>query len=285
MKEFISSTAGMVILFNPSNDVFDNISSYINQIKRLYIVDNSTRYNYSLIQRLGQLESAIYINHQGNKGVATALNTGAELAIQDKFEFLLTMDQDTRLSANFVAELFEILSSDHPARIGIISPCHSKGSKKIAGKYQRVLYAMTSGNILNLKAYQKVGPFQNELFVDHVDHEYCLRLNEHDYWIMQNNLTEIVHRPGHIRAIKFFGRVLSFSSHPPVRLYYFFRNGVYISKIYGERFPEFKRLFRKLAFKEIAKIFMEKEKILRIRMVLKGLKDSELNKMGPYTES
>ena len=35
---------------------------------------------------------------------------------------------------------------------------------------------MTSGNLLNLKIAEKIGDFEEKLFIDEVDHDYCYRI-------------------------------------------------------------------------------------------------------------
>jgi rhamnosyltransferase len=278
MNALNHSLAGTVVLYNPSDSVFDTILSYIDQVAKLYIVDNSDHHNGSLTQKLKQLDKVIYVNNHGNKGIAAALNVGAELALKSGFDFLLTMDQDTDLSANYVSNLMTAFIENDARKIGIIAPPYLKRSKNETRRLQDILFTMTSGNILNLKAYEKVGPFLNELFIDHVDHEYCLRLNQQGFRVVQVNDVEIIHRPGTLTSI-FKGRI-SFSSHSPQRLYYFCRNGFYVSRLYGKDFPVFKRTYRNLLIKEIAKIAFEDAKFKRLTMVIKGYIDYRNHKLG-----
>ena len=37
-------TAAAVILFNPDLNVIDNLKTYINQVEKLYVIDNSETY-------------------------------------------------------------------------------------------------------------------------------------------------------------------------------------------------------------------------------------------------
>lgn len=43
--------AGIVVLYNPKDEVVTNIDSYIEDIEQLYVLDNSTEYNQMLIIR------------------------------------------------------------------------------------------------------------------------------------------------------------------------------------------------------------------------------------------
>ena len=42
---------------------------------------------------------------------------------------------------------------------------------------------IASGNIINLQAWNKVGRFDNSLFIDEVDHDFCHRLTQEKYKI------------------------------------------------------------------------------------------------------
>lgn len=271
--------AGVVVLYNPTDTVIDTISSYIQQVKLLYVVDNSTTKNPAAIQKLRELTNVIYVDQQGNKGIAAALNRGARLAIADGFRFLLTMDQDTKLKSDFISDLSQRLNEDDVDQIGIIAPRYDRLPKKKPGRFEKILFTMTSGNILNLDAFNKTGPFLEELFIDHVDHEYCLRLNQNGFKIIQMNDVEIDHRPGSITRL-FFKDVL-FSSHSPQRLYYFCRNGFYVANRYRKTFPAFRYRFYKLMLKEICKIPFEKNRIVRIQMLIKGYFDYKSGTFGP----
>jgi len=273
-----SLVAGTVVLFNPGEEVYETISTYIRQVARLFVIDNSTQSNPSILRRLQQTESIVYINNGGNKGIANALNRGCAEALRGGYKYLLTMDQDTALPANFVRDLMKGFVENASEMIGIIAPRYTASNN--AEKYEKVPLTMTSGNILNLSAYLKIGPFLNELFIDHVDHEFCLRLRQNGYAVVQANEVMIIHRPGHLVSFKFFGKKVAFSSHSPIRLYYFARNGFYVGSQYRKSFPEFSVLFRNLLLKEIIKIPFESNKFLRLKMIIKGYRDYRSEKLG-----
>jgi len=280
MSEPNYPVAAAVVLYNPTDDVFENINSYHQQVEFLYIIDNSDRYNAGLIKRLEGLGRVKYVNNLGNRGVAAALNVGAKMGIADGYAFLLTMDQDTLLPPDFVIALFSKVKSDQLDKTGIIAP---RFSGKVAENTdaQNILFTMTSATLLNLEIYSKVGPFLDDLFIDHVDHEYALRLNDRGYSVIQINALKVLHRPGNLVQFSFFGKTHHLSSHSPDRLYYFIRNGFFVSKLYQKKFPVFRKLFLRLVAKEVLKILVDKDKLLRVRMIFKGIKDYKYKKLGP----
>lgn len=272
-----ATIAATVVLFNPADDVYDNVSSYTGQVAKVFVVDNSTRYNETLIQRLRGLPNVVYLNNGANLGIAHALNVGAAAA-QVSHNYLLTMDQDTALTPDYVSRLAAGFQTH--TRVAIVAPLYAQ--RNTTGKpFETVAFTMTSGNILWLDAYKKAGPFMDELFIDHVDHEYCLRLRAHGYLIVQDNSVFITHRPGNVIGGRMLSRDISFSSHSPLRFYYFVRNGFYVSRLYQAQFPDYGRFFRKQLMKEVVKLIFESKKGLRIRYFFKAWRDYRSNNLGP----
>lgn len=269
--------AGAVILFHPSDTVVENILSYINQVHCLYVVDNSVQRNNKIVSQLEKLVNVKYVGSGINLGIAKALNIAAEFALSDGYQFLLTMDQDTAVPPHFVSTLLRGIRDSSEDAVGIMAPAYRGAVRGIKAKYQAVLFTMTSGNILNLHVYRMAGAFIDELFIDHVDHEYCLRLNSLGYSVIQNNDLILMHRPGTVKS--FAG--LRLVTHSPERSYYFCRNGFYVCKLYWRRFPKFTIVFLNRIVKEILKVILEDQKILRIKLIAKGYIDYKKNRLGP----
>ncbi|HTE29853.1 MAG TPA: glycosyltransferase family 2 protein [Chryseolinea sp.] len=285
MTQTDNRVAGTVVLYNPPHSTYECISSYFDQVEKIYVVDNSVIPNEQLIDKLVQHDKIVYINNHGNLGIATALNIGARNAIINGFQFLLTMDQDTSLESTYVAKLMQSMMEAGPASVGIMSPRYTVDSELKKPLLEEVLVTMTSGNILNLTAFQHVGPFLEELFIDHVDHEYCLRLWSNGYKVIQANDIQIIHRPGNIVKLNAFGKEIIFSSHSPLRQYYFWRNGLYVARLYKKQYPAFNKMVRSLLMKEFLKVPFEDLKRLRIKMMMQGLLDYRRNKFGPLREN
>lgn len=278
----LTNVAAVVVLFNPKDEALANILSFCEQVRWVYVIDNSTSYNQHLIDGMVKLDRLTYINNDGNRGIAHALNNGADRAINDGYSYLLTMDQDTYIPDGFVRSLMEVFTTNTKSDIGVVAPRYLPGVENMA-PHEDVLVTMTSGSIMDLAIYRTTGPFIEELFIDHVDHEYCLRLLKNGYRVVQANNIEIIHRPGTLIKMKFLGKKITFSSHSPVRLYYFCRNGFYVSSLYGDLFPMFRKRFRELLGKEILKIPFEKNRISRVKRLAQGYRDYRNGKLGPLT--
>jgi rhamnosyltransferase len=275
-----------VVLYNPSLSIIDNILSYSNQVTKLYVVDNSETPNNILINQLSRINSIELIQNNENLGIAEALNIAAGKAIRDGFDFLLTMDQDTSIPAGMVNELFTIIQNHgyNLDEIGIISPfqrdslINSMPKKSIEDD---LLFVITSGNLLNLKAFSIAGDFRRDLFIDRVDHDFCLRLKMHGYKIIRVNSMVVEHHLGNISKHSFFGRVQYTTNHSYIRRYYIFRNTLYVSNVFKNSFPEYSRKERSFLLYEIVKIILfEKDKLMKLAYCYKGFVDYKKNRMG-----
>jgi len=277
--------AALVILYNPDKNILDNINSYINQVEKIIIVDNSELSNEALLAN-ASFKNFEYIFNNSNIGVAAALNIGAKMAIEQGFDYLLTMDQDSKADEAMVFKLLELMQSSE--RIGIVSAEHY--DKDIHNPIEpenlfvkNVLFTITSGNLLRLNAYKIVGGFLDQLFIDHVDHEYCLRLNQNNYKVIKTNEVLVFHKLGNSNRRKFFRWTFYPSNHSPLRLYYRTRNRLFVDKLYRKAFPEYVRRDKRNFIRELFEIIVFEKKILaKISMIIKGYIDYKKNRFGKY---
>lgn len=271
--------AGTVILYNSSLETLHNISTYINQISKLYVVDNSTDFNGTLLDSIKKLDNVIYISFGENKGIASALNCAAQHALTDGYSLLLTMDDDTQTPPNMIQEMVQFWNEfNYP--IGIISGIHHE--KRVDLKYRSLPYTLTSGNLLSLEAYIKVGGFRDDLFIDHVDHEFGLRLNKNDYKVIELPNIRLIHRLGYSETIKIGQLVIGkYGNHSPTRLYYFARNGVFLARKYINSEPFFAwMVLEEISKRFIKASFLQSNRKYRIKMLLKGIIDGWGGKLG-----
>lgn len=280
----MNTISAVVVLYNPSNDVLVNIKTYSNQVDRVYAIDNSERANLDFVEKLKYISNIVYIYNNSNLGIAAALNIAAISAIKDGYSYLLTMDQDSSVPENMVSILFAKMSD----KVGIVAAEHF--DEKVHNipqeiSTEEILFTMTSGNLLNLSAYSLCGKFLEELFIDHVDHEYCLRLNSNCYKVIKTNETFVFHRLGDVVKKKFLKYTIWSTNHSPVRLYYRFRNRFFVSDIYKKKFPEYPKIDRKNMFLELLGIYLyEQDLFEKTKMIVKGYIHYRKKKLGKFFE-
>jgi rhamnosyltransferase len=278
--------AAAVILYYPGKYFSDNLNSVADQVDKIFLVNNSEPEIIKGINNDFNTEKTECINLYKNLGVAAALNLAAEIAIRQGFNYLLTLDQDSRVHPDLMKNFIHYIRSSNYNRIGILASNYfyknflDKGGKKFD---HPVLLTMTSGSLLSLEAYKKAGPFMDELFIDYVDFEYCLRLRKKGFAIIKVHNANIYHNLGSIQERNFLFRKISITNHSPLRLFYRTRNRFYVYKSYIKDFPVFVLKDLIVFLNELIKILVyENNKIEKYKWILKGFIYFLKNKMGKY---
>jgi len=283
-----SSIAATVILYQPTKSILENIRSYITAVSILYVIDNSTHADKYLIARIKSLDSKIiYLSNDTNLGIGSALNRGAQEAINAGYNWLLTMDQDSRFDN--INRFFNCCETHENHReIAIFAPSTNKLLTNQNCVHDNPQVVITSGNLINLKYYQLVGGFESKLFIDEIDHDFCLKLGEHKLKIMQFlhiylhhaigdeiQLTSLILRRQKIRKI-----------HSYQRIYYQTRNRLYMASRHSNNFPEaFKLssvLYKVIYRKGLRIIQWEPDKLRKLKAIYHGITDYLNKNYGVY---
>lgn len=236
-----------VILYNPDDRLIENINTYLRYVDKLLVYDNSEESYAHMFHGHEREFDIIYHYLDGNQGIASALNLACREAIQLRYHWILTMDQDSSFKSDDYFRIFN--KQDDKDIAAIYAPIH-------VDEYQTdtqvvdVLFAMTSGNLLNLRIFEELGGFEDKLFIDEVDHDYCLRAKCKGYAI-RKICVSINHSVGKHRELHLFGRHEIFFIHSPTRLYYIVRNNLYIFDKYASSFPELIQQRRKMLRKSV----------------------------------
>lgn len=278
--------AGVVVLYNPDIECIMNINSYLNQVAFLYVIDNSETQNTELSDRLILNSKVKYIPNEMNLGIAHALNQATVLAQQNNFEFLLMMDQDSSADSELIKYYVEYLASNDISKLEMLAPVpiYSPEIKKEDYPISKEIdVAITSGCLVNLRVYDKAGPFDEKLFIDYVDFEYCLRLRKMGFSIIQIGKANIYHQLGNLEKRKFLFKKIYVTNHSPIRYYYRTRNRLYVATKYFSSFPLFVLKDFFVFLNELLKIiFFEEKKSLKIKLILYGFYDFLLSKYGRF---
>ena len=214
-----SKLCGVVILYKPNyKEIYDNIYTYAKNLKTLYIIGNSLIKDDFLL-KLQKLSSIILLHNGENLGISKALNMVLKEAISDGFEWILTMDQDTSFNKNDFSKYLANFNKVNKLELMIYAPIHNK--KFLNDYYQEESYVMTSANILNIKKAISINGFDENLFIDEVDHEFCFKTLKNKYKIFQDYRIAVNHHLGN----KLDNKVTIYSS---TRLYYMLRNYLYL---------------------------------------------------------
>lgn len=279
----------VLVLYKPNIELLCKvIESIYPQIDLLWISDNSPSPIDTSI--LANFENKIaYRKMDGNIGIAAAQNFGIKYAIDNNFDYLYFLDQDSISPHNIINSLqieYEFLKSAQ-INIGAIGPRpfnrsenkEYKGSvkrgTKINDKITEVTELISSASFIEVNTFKKVGLMDETLFIDGVDHEWCWRANHIDnyrFFIAEN--IKLSHQLGEGDRYFLWKKV---AIPTPFRTYYQFRNYfILLNRKYVPIYWKFAnglKYFIKLFYFPLC-ISPRRE---YLKNILKGLKDGLLS--------
>lgn len=263
----------VVIWFNPDAIMVNNILSYSNYVLKTIVIDNSNYNNLKLIEGLNNIE---YIPLMNNYGIASALNIGYSRAEELGAEWVLTMDQD---SSFHEFEVMSYLNTDayhfKESNVAVFGPNFEGQCFKNLIDCNSVI---SSGSLVNLVAHNRNCGYNEDLFIDQVDHEYCFRLKLLGYRIIRVGYISMVHVVGTPLTKKYLGRIFNTYNHNYIRKYYITRNTLYMRR----HFPDFGEKHLKLILMDIINIiFVEDDKYNKLKSMIRGCIDFFMVRMGP----
>jgi rhamnosyltransferase len=236
----------------------------------ILLVDNGSQ-NIADIQSLtDNIGNVTLMRNSNNLGIAAALNQLCRQAQELGCEWMVTLDQDSVIQSGMLQEFCNYTDQSDVAII-----CPRIEDRRLGRQHTRltsgteyVSHAITAGNMVRLKAWQAVQGFTEELFIDGVDFDFCLKLREAGWQILRTNNVCLYQEMGHGRKIALpFHHQMSVLNHSPQRLYYIARNYLWIGRRHHQRLhwslEVAKRLFIVLCF--------ERQKWQKLRAMFTGI--------------
>jgi len=241
---------GVVIVFHPTNEVINHILSYASYLDLLLIFDNTppefdSSFNEALLK--SDLKNIEYICNKQNYGIATCLNKAAHILNQKGFKWMLTMDQDSSFISKTAESYFHSFRQQlwNSTDIGLVALNSDSSKEQIElsenSSFTFINTAITSGSIVQLQILQLLGGFEEKLFIDEVDHEFCFRLRLNNYQIASYQNLYLTHALGSLENKGYLFGWMKRSKrviHSPKRVYFMVRNHCFVSKKYASHFQE-----------------------------------------------
>lgn len=277
--------AAVTVLYQPTDEVLENILAYSPHVQLLVIVDNSPTPDEAFHQQLETLKNICVIKYFDNKGIAAALNGGIQMAIEQGFKTVLTMDQDSSFAPNVAATYFEqyFALESHDA-VAVVGPNHDGTVKSNSPvKAIPVETVITSGSIVNTSIFAKIGSYNEDFFIDEVDHEYCYRAIIAGYTILQMPNIVLNHKLGTSILVRSMNikKTLKRNVHSGIRLYYMVRNTAFMHQRYNKIFPaQMKAKRRDLLIRIKNKLLYNGDRLSTIKYILLGYYHFLINRFG-----
>lgn len=272
----------IIVLYRPDIDVLlKEIDSLKNESDEILLFQNSTLKNHEVKMINDHLkedrEKIRFVGNGANIGISGALNFAMDWGANNSFSHLLTMDQDSYFEPGALKLFkYKIDLLSERVNIGIYSANPVINGKAMYKKNIEDVFpeidTITSGSIFSIPLLKHFGGFDNSLFIDAVDYEFCYRI-----FSLENKQAVILpdvylhHEFGYPTDIGFG---LMSENYSAFRTYYIVRNHIVIWKRYPNLFrPEYKiRLVRTHIIIRSLKIMIgEKDKWNKLKAIAKGI--------------
>ncbi|WIE55171.1 MULTISPECIES: glycosyltransferase family 2 protein [unclassified Curtobacterium] len=199
--------AAIVVTYEPSAEV---IRVLLGELQKAgiptFVVDNSSGGGAAVARAAASQAGVHYLGDGINRGIAWGHNRGLRSAAKQGFERVLLLDQDSGVDAAFLRLLFAraadaFVTSTTIAAVGCTAVDYRTGQSLIyrEGRYRTSLvrhspvldsdyeapFLLASGTIMRVAAYEAIGGFREDFFIDHVDREWGMRARSQGYSLVQ----------------------------------------------------------------------------------------------------
>lgn len=262
----------VIVTYNGDANLLNNIKSLEKQTQEIVVVDNNSQTDMNEVITYCKNNNIQIVFNDKNYGIATALNIGAKIGREKNYKYLLTMDQDSILDENAVDEMIKVIEKDDS--IWSVGTNYLNLSCEEDFIPKDVL--ITSGNLTYMNIFDKVGGFNDILFIDCVDFDFSLSIRKMGGQIGIATNAKMTHKIGEKTEGSFLFFKIKLSQHSAFRYYYMYRNHYYIIKKYKKDFAKF--CFKKSIFQFILTLlilFLHQDKKNKIKALRKGKQDSK----------
>lgn len=260
----VKTVCAIIVTWQPELLPLKNLlSSLLLQHCPLILIDNGSANRVELADLLAQLATQHpqqpapqLVSWLENKGLATALNEGLRLAIEQHYDMALLFDQDSALGEGFVQAMLTQwlhLQSLHisgryhlpPAAIGPRLQDPESGRRTafrcfrlrhrsdcpvagFPGLYETD-FLISSGTLLSVQALRVIGMMKDEYFIDNIDLEWCFRARARGYALYGTDRAVLLHRIGERSNNPLVSSGLMVQ-HSPLRSYFSTRNRLHLRR-------------------------------------------------------
>lgn len=249
----------VVVAYNPDiEEVKGNLDSYAPYVDRTLLWCNSPiSLDYPNVELCGD---------GTNRGIPEALNYAWHYAEENGYQWLLTMDQDSKWE-NFSD--FRDLALGGSVPEGIYTPRIFE--QEVPGDFIPTNELITSGTLQSIRDVRAAGGWGTDFFLDAVDVDFHIRALRAGIKVYKLGKGHLIHHMGDVVVKKFLGKPYTTVNYSPKRLYGIYRNHWIVIR----RYPEFAQhvkaeTLHSYSFRIPRIILGEKDKFKKIWAIFKG---------------
>jgi len=275
---------GIVSTFYPNIDeLVKNIQTYLYGLDKLIIWENTPaeKSQSALLKEL--LDSTkVEIHTIGkNEYLAAPFNRCIAEAKTLGYDFVLTMDQDSGFDENGFSLLMVLAEKCFNSGDVAVVGSNSMENKVLKDFLEERNAVIMSGSIIRIDTFLKLGGFKEDLLIDAIDTEYCMRAKKNGYKTLYAHQVSLEHSLGYRHKHWTGVTLVPYSAQ---RTYYYIRNSLWMWKHYPSEFEyinqrnfvKYKIIYRTL------KMIFEPDTLRKIHAMLTALWHARIGKLGTY---
>lgn len=277
--------ACIIVFFNPKPEALDTVSRLAFRGYCVVVVVNQA--SRDILRKLRLVQHVHLIVNPSNVGLATALNQGISLAFdQLNASYVNLFDQDSMpddslpltLASEFRDFPENTLACVGPMLIDRKDPdaVYAQNNLEFLGKMPVTI--PTSGTLISEVAWRKVGPMLDSLFIDGIDHEWCLRAKHKGYQIRLSQTVTMVHDMGDA-SVNVLG-IYKPIHRSPIRHYFIVRNALFLASLQylplKWRLSEIAKTIRRI----IVYLFVSSDRRKSFKFICRAIADGLHGRLG-----
>lgn len=245
LKQEITHVVAIVVTYHPDLPrLLQQLEVLAGQVQDIVLVDNASDHDLEdWAHGLVDLHPAVILLDE-NHGIAHAQNVGIQWAKSRNASHVLLMDQDSIPAGDMVANL--VAATAASPTVAAVGPRYLDNRQNAKSPFVRlsgmrlrrldcaenqitmeVDCLIASGCLIPMAVLDQVGGMQEDLFIDYVDTEWCLRARHHGFVCYGVCSASMTHSLGETPFF-FMGR--AFPVHSPLRHYYQVRNAILLMR-------------------------------------------------------
>lgn len=294
------SVAAVVVLFRPDpTELAATLAAIAPQVERVVLVENGpgSEFPSALASALPRRD---LVRLEANRGLAAGQNAGIARAAAAGATHVLLLDQDSEPAPDMVVRLCAAAArlEARGVQVGALGPAWVDPRTGVPGPLPRFAWPwerpapvdpgvdevdglISSGSLIALRTLGTVGPFDEGLFVYHVDTDWVLRARCEGLRVFQVRDAAMRHRIGEgLVRWWFAGRRVGIL-YRPRPWYFIFRNGLLVRR---KGFAPLSWRLRELVRMPVLALFAllwSSQPRATLAMILRGIADGIRGRTGP----
>ena len=273
----------VIVAYHPETSLIRrNIAAFVDDVDKILIWRNSPLNEKAIADGFSKVE---FCGECANTGIPKALNYAWHHARENGYSHLLTMDQDS-VWENFRGYLDSALAPDAPT--GIFGP-RINGTmgyeEYLPAGYQHMdivpyPFVITSGMLVSVQLIDRIGGWDEAMFVDGVDMEFVFHARELGIYTYRISGCNLIHRLGNTYKKKFLGRTYTVHNYSPARLYSLYSSHIMVMRKYPSAII-MTPLFRRQNYRQrpIRILLGEKHRFAKLAAIIRGIRDGRRAKI------